>query len=139
MQQTSEAFAPGSEAKAAEMAGKWWAERLEPKHADKKEAFAAAVARLVGEALRGDAYWVFGENRRAGDGVPRGHVNTESDYDPQGLLLDAVREVIDPECRGFAGSSYGILPLKHTLTITRDVLKPKEGYGNFTADIAVEA
>lgn len=124
-------------AKAAQMAGAWWAARLDERFSDKREAFAAAVAKRVKEALDGDAYWSLGTGRVAGNGKPERFVHTESDYDPRGLLLDAVREVLEPECRGFGFSSRGILPEKHELSITREVLKPKEGYGRWTAEIVV--
>lgn len=124
---------------AAKMAGDWWAERLDYTYADKREAFSAAVAALVEQALRGEFYWTWGEGKKPGDGIPVSYVETEVDYDPQGLLLDAVREVIDPECRGFCYSARDILPLKHSLDVKPEMLVPKEGYGNWTATIPVRA
>lgn len=122
---------------AAQMAGEWWASKLHPQHAAKREAFRDAVARRVEQALNGEFYWVWGNGRKEGSGEPCEHVSTENDYDPQGLLLEAVREVIDPTCRGCGFSGDGILPQKHSLDISRRILKPKEGYGNWTDDILV--
>ena len=84
--------------KAAEMAGKWWADRLHKNHAGKRDAFAVAVAKRVDMAFNGEAAWDWAGPAKP-DG-PKDYVFTESDYDPKGLLLDAVREVIDPDCRG---------------------------------------
>jgi hypothetical protein len=122
---------------AATMAGKWWADKLDEYHAEKREAFAVAVAKLVAEELRGDAYWVWNEGRKVGDGTPVQCVTTEVDYDPQGLMLDAVREVVEPNCRGMLFSARGILPDKHMLQVWPDKLVPKEGYGNWVAPIPV--
>ena len=93
---------------------------MHPTHSDKANAFAEAVAIRVDLALRGQDM-----------------VFTECDYDPQGLLLDAVREVIDPQCRGFGFSARGILPEKHSLDIAKNELSPKEGYGNWMPAIPV--
>lgn len=123
--------------RAADMAGKWWADRLDEQHADKREAFAAAVSRRVVEGLTGQAVWNWNEGRSPSDGKPPLRIFIECDYDPQGLLLDAVREVVDPDCRGFGGSADGILPLKHELMVSPTELHPKEGYGNFTDWITV--
>jgi hypothetical protein len=67
-----------------------------------------------------------------------GQIFLECDYDPFGLLLDAVKEAGHKDCRGFMFSARGILPQKHTLDITPGLLKPKEGYGNWTAEIKVD-
>lgn len=107
---------------AAKMAGEWWAERLYPAHADKKEAFAAAVAK----ACEADFKHRLGTVSFL-----------EVDYDPRGPMLDAVREVIDPGCVGCMFSARGILPEKHSLRVTPTKLTPKEGYGNWTAEIDV--
>jgi hypothetical protein len=106
---------------AAKMAGQWWAERLDPQHADKREAFAAAVEKAIRDHYE--------------PGYP---VHLECDYDPQGPLLEAVRAA-GIECGGFLSSARGILPQKHDLTIWPDRLEPKEGYGNWTDDIVVES
>ncbi len=107
---------------AAKMAGEWWAERLSSHHADKRSAFAAAVAKHCEHEMRA---------RR------EPHCWLEVDYDPQGPMLAAVRDVIDPECRGMMFSARGILPQKHELEVTPTKLRPKEGYGNWTAEIRV--
>ena len=111
--------------RASKMAGEWWAKRLNPAHAAKREAFAAAVAKNCEAELRRNSKY-------------EPYTFLEVDYDPsEGAMLDAVREVIDPNCRGFGFSAQGILPLKHSLAVTPTKLSPKEGYGNFLGDIAV--
>lgn len=104
--------------RAALAAAKWWADRLEQ---GDKERFAAALAPKIKAALEAD-------------GVAR----LESDYDPAGILLDAVRE-IGIECRGFLFSARGIFPQKHSLDVYSDRLEPKEGYGNWLDPIPVPA
>lgn len=122
---------------AAKMAGEWWAERLYKEHADKREYFAQAVAMRVEDALRGKAYWDLSGCREEWNGDPPESIYIGVDYDPEGLMLDAVREVISQECRGTLFSARGILPQKHGLRVERDKLTPKEGYGNWTAPILV--
>ncbi len=112
-------------AAAAKMAGEWWAERLSNQHADKRAAFAAAVAKHCEAELRA----------RSQD--PRCWL--EVDYDPQGAMLAAVREVVAPDCAGMGFSARGILPQKHELEVTPHKLRPKEGYGNWTAILRVPA
>lgn len=126
---------------AAEMVGRWWADRLDPQFADKREAFAQAVALRVEDVLYGRYYWTTAHERRPGDGRRQRSVWTECDYDPQGLLLEAVREVVDPNCARGMNIAQGILPGKHTLMLDTEawVLKPKEGRGNWTAPIPVPA
>lgn len=102
---------------AADIATKWWTERLQSGDKDK---FAATLKPLVEADLR-----------------ERGECWLECDYDPHGHLLTAVREAVDPECRGFLFSANGILPRKHDLKVYPDKLEPKEGYGNWTATIPV--
>jgi len=65
-----------------------------------------------------------------------GYVHLQCDYDPKGILLDAVIAA-GVECRGFAFSAKGILPMKTDLQVFPDHLEPKEGYGNWTAHIPV--
>ena len=103
--------------KAAEMAGKWWAERLQQGN---KEQFAEEIRVRVLEKLQ-----------------TRERVYLECDYDPQGILLEAVR-AIGIECGGFMFSADGILPRKHALQVQHDRLEPKEGYANLTDIIKVE-
>ena len=123
---------------AAKMAGEWWADRLDQQHADKREAFARAVALRIQLALDGNARWVWGESKpKNGDGKPVNFVYTQSDYDPCYLLLDAVHATVDPKCRGFMFSSRGLLPDKHGLVVYRDRMVPKEGYGKYRPEIEV--
>lgn len=105
---------------AAAMAGQWWAERLDPQHADKRDAFAKAVAKQVMSAYE-----------------PGQPVELECDYDPRDALLRAIHDV-GIECRGSFFSARGVLPEKHALTVWPDRLEPKEGYGGWVDDIRVE-
>lgn len=93
----------------------WWAERWIPN--DTREAFRAAL-RLRLEAFETD--------------VPPGSVGwlvqLDCDYDPKGMLLDAVHDA-GVECRGFMFSAQGLLPSKHCVTIHGDNAEAKAGYG----------
>jgi hypothetical protein len=108
------------------MAGEWWAERLDQRHADKREAFAEAVARRCEDVLRA-----------CPDG--RRECLLRVDYDPHGSMLLAVKDAIDPNCSGFGFSADSILPYKHSLRVTPGLLYPKEGYGILTSPIVVPA
>ncbi len=107
---------------AAHMAGEWWASRLDLRHSDKRDVFATAVARRVLSELK--------IKHEAG-------VYLECDYDPQGILLEAIKEVIDPSCLGYNYSADGLLPFKHSLQVWGDRLSPIEGAGNITDDILI--
>jgi hypothetical protein len=107
---------------AARMAGEWWATRLDSCHLNKKDVFALAIAKRVDKELRLK---------------PEVGVYLECDYDPQGILLEAIREVIEPSCRGYRFSADGLLPQKHSLEVWRDRLSPIEGAGNVLDDILV--
>ena len=101
----------------AKAAADWWTARLQ---SGDKERFRALLEKSVLAVLNA-----------------KGRVFMECDYDPQGLLLDAVKLAGHPTCRGFMFSADGILPKKHTLDVTPGLLQPKEGYGNWTEDIKV--
>ena len=102
--------------KAAEMATSWWAERL---MSGDKIKFAEALKPLIEADLR-----------------EQGECRLECDYDPRGHLLTAVRAA-GLKCDGFMFSARGILPEKHDLHVTPTKLRPKEGYGNWKAEIRV--
>lgn len=106
--------------KAAKMAAQWWADRLDHKHSDKRQSFADCLAKKIDKKLMDD-----------------GQVYLKCDYDPHDLILEAIRETVDPGCSGSCGSAEGILPQKHSLFVRRDSLTPKEGYGNWTKIIKV--
>ena len=84
-------------------AAKWWANRFQIE--DKRDEFEAALLRRL----------------------PRRRWETYCDYDPWGILLDAVRDVT--ECAGFCNSSRGILPRKTGLRRVDNKLLSKEGCG----------
>jgi hypothetical protein len=103
--------------KAATLAAQWWADRLQQGDKDKFKTFLAeAIDREI------TAY---------------GHSYTDCDYDPQGILLEALRAA-GVECQGCMMSAEGILPMKHSLRAMPDCLEPKEGYGNWTEVIKVD-
>lgn len=110
----------GTETKAAQMAGKWWAKLLQK---GDKEQFAKETEQRVLSQLQKSECKIPG-------------VYLECDYDPQGILLEAVN-AIGIKCGGYMFSARGILPRKHSLFVTKDKLVPKEGYGNWTEEIAV--
>lgn len=118
---------------AAKMAGEWWAERLHRKYAELRPAFAAAVETRVLQELRGECYWDWHGVRKEGVGH-EDRSFSENDYDPHNLLVEALSEALpgvpDWDLRN-------ALPQKHTLDVTPEKLKPKEGYGNYTAEIPV--
>jgi len=85
-------------------AANWWAERFEVD--ELRDQFRQALLKRIPDTDR----WAL-----------------TSDYDPQGVLLDAVRDVV--ECRGYLCSSDGILPYKTTLLLDDGRLIGKQGYG----------
>lgn len=109
--------------KAAHMAGEWWAKRLHPDHQGKADQFFGFVSMAVYDHLSKTDKPCF----------------LEVDYDPRGILLDAVKAIIEPECSGVFFSARGILPAKHSLAVTAERLEPKEGYGNWTDHIIVNS
>jgi hypothetical protein len=90
-----------------EFAASWWADRLDAQHADQRDAFRVSLATRLGEQTK----WIL-----------------ECDYDPLGVLLEAVREA-GIECSGRKWSANGILPKKTMLIRDEDGLRSKEGYG----------
>lgn len=86
-----------------ERAANWWAERFGLE--DKREQFRAALLKHL----------------------PDGDWTTYNDYDPNELLINAVREVT--ECRGCLFSGDGLLPRKTGLSRVGNKLFAKEGYG----------
>lgn len=115
----------GERSKTALAAAKWWGDRLQQ---GDREKFEAHLAEAIDASLKE-------QEEKYPKYEPR--VRLSCDYDPQGLVLDAVRAA-GVECRGFMFSAEGILPQKHTLHVTKGKLEPKEGYGNCTAHILVE-
>lgn len=124
---------------AAKMAGKWWAERLSDKYAVKRDELAAAVEKRVLETLRGVAYYGWQGERVEGSGKPETFASVECDYEPKGLLANAVQEVFGGELDNFKlfTAMQDLFPRKHDLRVSRDELRPKEGYGNWTESIPV--
>lgn len=120
---------------AAGMAGEWWAKRLAEQYADKRVAFAEAVAKRVLQELRGECYWDWHGERHEGR-CYQDRSRTENDYDPHNCLIPALAEAL-PDVPSY--KLRDALPRKHTLDVYADKLKPKEGYGNWTADIPVPA
>lgn len=86
-----------------EQAANWWCDRLRMQ--DKRDELKAALLKHL----------------------PDGDWFTYNDYDPEGILLTAVREVV--ECRGFFFSGDGLFQRKIGLQRRGNVLSAKEGYG----------
>lgn len=105
--------------KTADRAAQWWADKLDTGDA---QTFKADLRERIDKALRLH---------------PNRTLYLENDYDPQGVLLDAVRATISPECRGFLHSGDGIFPRKHETAIKVGSIRPKEGYGNWTDEITI--
>lgn len=120
---------------ASKMAGEWWAERLAEQYATARPAFAAAVEKLVLQELRGECYWDWHGERHEGIGYDDRSF-TENDYDPHHCLIPALAEAL-PDVPGYKLRTA--LPTKHTLDVYADRLRPKEGYGNWTAEVPVPA
>lgn len=97
-------------------AAQWWADRLE-------QGDRTLFVERLSELVRGDL-------------EARGHCNLHCDYDPQDYLLDAVR-FAGVDCGGHFFSARGVLPAKHTTSIEVGLIKPKEGYGNWTEPIVI--
>ncbi len=93
-------------------AARWWADRLDPQHTDKREALEREILTRL----------------------PEGNWFLKCDYDPWDQLLDAVQAAGIP-CTGCLFSAQGIFPNKHTLERRDHTLYPKEGYGNHTEPI----
>ena len=98
---------------------KWWADRLNPQHEDKRSAFEEDLKMRIIQHLNETSESLYLEN----------------DYDPRGILLDSVITTIDPNCRGYMFSGKGIFPEKHTLDLIKGKIEAKEGYGNWTGEI----
>jgi hypothetical protein len=90
--------------KLKDLCAQWWADRL--KIEDKREAFKRALLPKIQEDME---LWV--------------------DYDPQGVLLDALREA-GIECKGIFFSADGIFPRKTGMIIRDGIVEVKEGYGS---------
>lgn len=87
-----------------EWAADWWVERFGL--VDKRQEFRAALLKHLP-----DHDW-----------------ETYNDYDPCGILLDAVREVVP--CRSFGFSGDELFPSKTGLNRRGGKLFAKEGYGD---------
>jgi hypothetical protein len=86
-----------------EQAAEWWCQRLKLK--GKKQVFKDAMLKYL----------------------PDEDYTTYNDYHPEGILLLAVREIIDN--KGGIVSTRGLFPNKTGLKRCRDKLLVKEGYG----------
>ena len=103
----------------AQIMSSWWAQRLDDQHAKKRAAFQKDLKRRIIDNL--------------GDDHLGKYLIIENDYDPKGLLLEAIRATIDTECSGYMFSGDGIFPTKHSLALMPSgEIEPKEGYGNWT-------
>ena len=110
--------------KAAELAGIWWAFKLDDKYESKQTEFAEILTKKIIEKWNSPNYY-------------HQFIIIKCDYYAQDILLETIKEVLEPNCRGWMFSSYEILPDKHSLNVYPDKLEPKEGYGNWTDIIYV--
>lgn len=112
---------------------------MSDKYADKRAEFAVAVAENVEAVFLGNAQWDWFGDKSLPGSVPYPHVwvNTECDYEPMGLLIDAIVRVFGDAAKGVGNAGQDFLPRKHALSIGLDKLMPKEGYANNTAHIPV--
>lgn len=93
-----------------EIAAQWWARRLDDQHADKREAFAAALAHEL------TTNWPDWNILRV-------------DYDPD-VPLQRALDAAGIDCRGFLFSAQAILPSKTMIARRPDgTIEGKDGYG----------
>lgn len=124
--------------KAAQMAGNWWAKKLNNQFESSKLNFSDFVKNLIINVYEGniicsrDGEIISGNNHR----LP--YVVTSVDYEPEGIILVAVRCILIPKVEGYMFSAKNIFPFKHDLKVTPTFLEPKEGYENWTDIIKVE-
>lgn len=107
---------------AALLAATWWGARLNSNHADKREAVEAAIAAVVDRELRANPGW---------------RVHLECDYEPRDLLEEALNSAGFAEATPLDMMQGKVFHSKHSLDVHEDRLRPKEGYGNWTAEIPV--
>ena len=110
--------------KAAELAGMWWACKLDDKYEDKRTEFSEILTKKIIEKWNTSNLYIE-------------YIYINNDYDAEDILLETIKEVLEPNCKGRMFSSYGILPNKHCLNVYPDKLEPKEGYHNWTDVIYV--
>ena len=117
--------------KAAELAGMWWAYKLNDKYKSKRTEFAKVLTKKIIEIWNNSI-------------LHNGCIYTVSDYDNsyilydnKDILLESIKEVLEPNLKEPMFSTQGILPDKHCLNVYPDKLEPKEGYGNWTNVIYV--
>lgn len=113
-------------AAASKMAGEWWAERLADKYAPKREAFAKAVAAKVESVFRGEVRWDI-SGKRPGNGNYTECVHTGIYYEPLDLLLEALREAVDPKCTSNFRSTLNMLPYHLKLCVELKYMYAREG------------
>lgn len=118
---------------AAKMAGDWWSSLLDDRYADKRGAFAEAVALRVDQEMRGECHWDWWGKRQEGQGRAEA-AEIEFDYDPHYLLHEVFAEVIG----GAQGEWKDAMPIKHHMIVKPNQLRPKAGYGKWPGVILVE-
>lgn len=104
---------------AARQAAEWWTDWLEQGDRVKfRERLGVLIQAALSDTPDGD------------------DVIIKTDYDPDGMLLDALH-VAGVECSGMMWSCHDILPVKTILRVNPARLLPKEGYGNWVDEIEV--
>ena len=107
--------------KTAKVAAEWWGERLET---GDRASFEADLSRRIVRFFEAN---------------PTQTLFLENDYDPKGVLLEAVRATVDPGCRGYLLSGEGIFPQKHSIAVEIGSIEFKEGYVDWTDAIQISA
>jgi hypothetical protein len=94
----------------------WWADKWQ--QLETREAFRAALRNQLEAFEHEDVSPEYG-----------GYLlSLDCDYDPKGLLLDAVRDT-GIDCRGYLFSATGLLPSKHLVMVYPGGAEAKAGYG----------
>jgi hypothetical protein len=103
--------------KAAVQSAFWWAEKLDEKYNTRRYVFAENLASIIERELNKFPY----ESRY------EIILSIECDYDPDVYLQEALQRSSIPYKNTFF-SSDGILPAKHLLVISPELIEGKEGY-----------
>lgn len=104
---------------AADMAVDWWLQIFKKTDPEARDKFAISLKNSIVEKLKVQEF-----------------VFVENDYDPEGILLNAVHDA-GFACRGNMFSGREFFPDKHELCVSLHQLEPKSGYGNWEDKIVV--
>jgi hypothetical protein len=111
---------------ALEAAAAWWAQQLQVRQ--KRAEFGRELLHLLKKE------WEKAEEEARLDPTWKPFVRLNVDYDPEGLLLDAIRNV-GINCRGCMGSADGLFDRKTRSDVGAGFFSVREGYGAFWRDV----